>query len=504
LQDRGFNSPQFFDDPNNALLVVLGTRSSIQSISFEGVPEGLVNLRKRRNLMGEILTPKKLDEISQWIRGELQNHGYGCPQITLSADIEGHVKISVIPGPVHLVSEIKRSSAKSYDVKILDRYSAFQKGEKLDNRLLTLSADRALQDDLFLSAYFDLRCDSFQSLGIFENVVVAKPRLITIGVGIDTEGLVKGRIQWKHSKIGKKANTLQAQLEASFIEQKGELLGEWFPASSASRFHFVPQIKGARFSEDQYEAISAEASIPVSSDYDFLSFNLQGSYGPAYEYADTRKGEGPQNSRFLSFKGQLKAVSHAYEYFLSNPESGWEIEINTYSRFKKIYASSTFHRVSIDTTALWNLGNYKPAYAVFGWRASVGSFWLPQGNFENSVPLPLRFFLGGDSNIRGFSRKEIPNDGLGFKSYLYNGFELRAGDVIPFGIQPFLFFDIGWGGGNGFRLQKMAYTSPGGGIRWGSKIGVFRGTAAHGFFWGEQPKNLSAHWQFFLSYGQEF
>jgi len=450
------------------------------------------------------LTPKKLDELSSWIRSELQNQGYGCPHIDIKASPLGEIRVQIDSGPIHLLTEIERPSSDIYNFQILQRYEAFHIGEPIDNRLLTLSSLRVLKDDFFLSAYYDLRCSPSQSLRIRQQTILGKPRLITIGVGIDTEGLLKGQIRWKNLGLGKNANTLKAELDASFVQQSAEISADWFPLEASSRFHLLPRLKGTRFSEEKYEAISAEISAFASTNHDFSHFNLQASYGPAYEFVDTQKGNGPTNARFISFKGQLRLMSHSFEYYLSKPETGWDVIFNSYSRFQKLYSSSTFHRFSIDSIVLWNLGDFSPPYAVFGWRTSLGTFWFPNDGFQLSLPPQLRFFLGGDADVRGFSRKEIPNNGVGFRSFVYNGFELRTGDFFPYGIQPLIFLDMAWGGDGFFRLNGPTYSSPGAGIRWNTKIGVFRGTAAHGFIWGPQIKNVDSHWQFFLSYGQEF
>ncbi|MDB5037692.1 MAG: hypothetical protein JWQ35_1220 [Bacteriovoracaceae bacterium] len=484
-------------------MVIPGTQSRIKNIHVAGLPEGSsIKISHKRFLIGKILTPKKLDEITGWLRSELQNRGYGCPLIDLKADESGEINIKVTPGPIHLITEIERPKSISINPFIFGRYEAFHLGNALDNRLLTLSSSRILRDDLFLSSYYDLACDKSQSLRIVQRVVAVKPRLIALGLGIDTEALLKARALWKHSRLDSKASSLQVQLDASFLQQSGETFMEWYPLESGSRFHLIPRLRGIRYSEKQFEALSAEASVLATTNYDASAFNLDVSYGPAYEFVDTRKGEGPKNSRYLSFKGQLRVMSHLFEYYLSNPQTGWNLTFNSYSRFKGIYSSATFHRFSLNSEVLWNLSDYYPPYAVFGWRMSTGTFWIPDGSFQFSVPPQLRFFLGGDRDVHGFSRNELPPNGIGFHTFLYEGFELRSGDFFYFDIQPLIFFDIAWGGEKFLKIANSTYASPGIGARWSTRFGVFRGTAAHGFIWGKS--DLNTHWEFFLSYGQEF
>ncbi len=505
LQQRGYHKPQFVEQSPGILIVKPGERTRITHIRAQGLPEEFKSIYKKRGIVGSVLTPEKLDELSNWIKSELQTLGYGCPQIDIQANPEGEIKLSVKPGPIHLISDITRPEISGLDSKIYTRYEAFHLGERLNNRILTLSGLRLMREDLFLSAFYDLQCSADQSLKIVQRVVPVKPRLISVGLGIDTEGLLRGRVRWKHSRIGEKASNIEAQINASFVEQSAEVFMNWFLLEPASRFYLIPRSQLIRYSEAQFESVKSRTLLSGALSYDYspLAFNF--SYGPAFEFVDTRKGEGPRRAHFMSFIGDLQIKTHDFEYFLSNPQEGWVINLQSYSRFENVYADSTFHRFLVDTTALWNLGQYDPAYLVLGWRTNFGSFWLPhRDQYQIAVPPDLRFFLGGDQNLRGFDRKELPKEGREFQSFFYNGFELRSVSVIPYGIEPLLFFDTAWVGEEFLRLSYTTYASPGLGVRWASKIGVFRGTASHGFVWKTEEIKPNTHWQFFLSYGQEF
>jgi translocation and assembly module TamA len=127
-------------------------------------------------------------------------------------------------------------------------------------------------------------------------------------------------------------------------------------------------------------------------------------------------------------------------------------------------------------------------------------------NAFTKLPPTQRFFLGGDADLRGVDRKQLPNGGTGFLTALYEGVELRAGDVIPYGIAPFLFLDAAMGGLRDFHVDPDVYYSPGLGVRWASPFGTIRTTLGRGLTWrrGSPTDPPLPHWQFFFSFGKEF
>jgi translocation and assembly module TamA len=160
---------------------------------------------------------------------------------------------------------------------------------------------------------------------------------------------------------------------------------------------------------------------------------------------------------------------------------------------------------------LWNLGRFDPPLFVAGIRAGYSTTITDERPGEDSgLPPGLRTYLGGAADLRGFSRRELAYDGRGGLTSLFAGAELRAAGLLPWGIQPFVFFDAGSLGRLPVLVTSPFYLSPGFGVRVESPIGVFRGTLAHGYSVGDiggpddVPASRPSHWQLYLSYGEEF
>lgn len=505
LQVRGYHRPVFRRE-GDSLLVDRGPRTFITGKTGEGLPPP-VRLPKRRGVEGEPLTPKALDRLQSWITLSLQSHGYGCPEVRMRGDPEtGIVHAQVNPGPGHIVREIRQPYLYGIDPGVFRRFDAFSLGEPLDLRLLSLTSRRIIEEDLFLSAYFDLHCSESKELTITRRIVPAKPRLVTLGIGADSEGIVRVRARWKHSRIGWRASSLQATAFASFREQSGEAFMRWYPRPAAL-WHLLPRVEVRREDEPRFEALFSEVSLGPAVAADVLGMRVRAQAGPSWEYTRTLRGEGPADENFFVWNARLDAMSHMYEYYLREPRTGWELGLDVSSRLRGVQSPFTAHSLRVTGRRLWNLGHYDPPAAVLGWRGLAETTLLGAGaRLPDALPPSLRFFLGGDADIRGFSRKQLPIGAEGFLTTAYQGLELRAGQVLPYNLQPFLFIDAAMGGRDDLFLEPNVYWSPGLGLRWGSPVGAFRATIARGLTWRRDPALpfTEPQWQFFFSYGQEF
>src|SRR5690606_25584288 len=117
----------------------------------------------------------------------------------------------------------------------------------------------------------------------------------------------------------------------------------------------------------------------------------------------------------LKFRGNLTATDHLFEYYLTDPRTGWMFDLEAMSQFSGVVSDQTLHRLLFSHQLLWNLGRWDPPFLILGWRGTVGSYIFGERNpLTAEIPVDERFFLGGDASIRGFDRKELPGDESGF------------------------------------------------------------------------------------------
>jgi translocation and assembly module TamA len=248
LQQRGYQNPRFGVE-GGILRVEIGPKSRVARLDVKGFPPG-VDASKLRKIKGKDMTPNELDSVKKALVGLLQEHGYPCPEIELSADSEsGEVSAKAAPGAPDVMRHIVPAQLEKVDSRVFNRYEAFQYGQPFDMRLLSLTSERTIADALFVSAYYDVSC-STAGMAITQRVVEGKPRLYQLGVGFDTEGYAIGKAQWQKSRIGWRDSTLEGSLYASFREETAEASMHSY-VDPGSRLFLMPQVLFDR--EDQIQ-----------------------------------------------------------------------------------------------------------------------------------------------------------------------------------------------------------------------------------------------------------
>jgi translocation and assembly module TamA len=504
LQQRGYQEPRFV--PGLAVLVVYpGGRTKVETFTVAGLPPGL-DPRKLRKIKGRILTPELLDSAKAALSAALQHRGYACPAAELRANsTTGEVSAEVRPGEIYRFAHISAGETPGPELGLFRRYEAFRPGQRFDPRLLELTARRTMADSVFMSAYFDVAC-STAGLAVTGRVVAGKPQLYRLGFGFDTEGLLLARAQWQNSRLGTRAHSAQASLYASFREQTAVTSFKYY-TGGGSRFYLMPRLTFSRQNEDQYEALSGEAALLPGFSWDSRVLHGEFTAGPALEHVDTVRGLGP-DSRYTAFETRLELRSHLFEYYAGDPRTGWRASLTAQSRVAGIYSGIEAHRLDFQGERIWNLGSYEPPLLVLATRWQ-GRTTLVKDSLAaaGELPLDMRYFLGGDSDLRGARRLGVPGDPVGLLTTLYDGVELRLGDVLPYRLQPLVFVDAAMGGRSSLKLDPNVYWSPGFGVRWGSPVGSVRATLARGLVWRRDPAAevlLTPQWRFFLSLGREF
>ncbi|HAF94790.1 MAG: hypothetical protein A2X34_10780 [Elusimicrobia bacterium GWC2_51_8] len=505
LQQRGYQEPRFYPG-RDILMVDPGGKIRVESFIVTGLPPE-INPRKLRKIKGQFLTPKLLDTAKGALLGSLRNRGYACPVIEMRGNgTTGEVLAEVKSGGLYHFDHINAQKTADVAPKIFYRYEAFKRGQRFDSRLLDLTAQRTMADSLFLNTYFDVSC-STGGMAITERIVPGKPQLYKLGIGFDTEGLFIGKAQWKDSRIEARGHSMEALIYASFREQSAIADFRYF-MGPASRLYLMPKLTLTRQNEPQYESIRSEFALLPALSWDNRSLRGEFSAGPALEYVNTIRGLGPAKDGYVAFQTRLELRHHLFEYYAGEPRTGWRVTFKSQSQVAGLVSSITAHRLGLQGEHLWNLGGYDPPLLVLATRY-LGQTTLVKNALLSAgkLPLDMRFFMGGDSNLRGAELNDVPADSAGLLTTIYDGVELRLGDVLPYGVQPLIFVDALMAGRSSFQLDPNVYWSPGLGLRWNSPIGSLRTTLARGIVWRRDPSAevlLIPRWQFFLSLGKEF
>jgi translocation and assembly module TamA len=382
---------------------------------------------------------------------------------------------------------------------VLRRYDAFHRGDDFNPDLLTITENRILGIGVVQDIHFTTSCNTDGVL-LHQTTVSGKPSFLSVGAGIDTEGIISGKASWRSSRLGSLASWSDLTFLASAQDQRLSFSLNGYFLSPSSRFNLRPLFELRHQNEISFEAGTVRGLFAANTTWDSANWGATFMMGPNLDLLRTYRGKGPSDSHFLSLETRIEAKSHDFEYYRTNPQSGFSASLLNDISERAIYSQVSVQRYRIQAQGLWNFDDFDPPLLIFGIRMGAATLFTPERAGDSSLLPPTYLeYLGGSNDLRGFSRKELPTNGLGALTSLYVDFEVRLGTELPYGIGPVAFIDFGVLGSNPISYAKPLYWSPGVGIRWASPLGVFRTTFAHGF-----TDRTPGHFQIFLSYGEEF
>ena len=450
-----------------------------------------------------------LDEIQSWALGRLKQIGYACGKVTVVGDPHtGIAEVEIDSGTLKTFPTPHLAQTPDLSAGAISRYDAFREGDPFDWRMLSLSASRITSKGIVVSATYPYNCDSDGSLTLSRKLIEGEPRMIQLGVGGTSEEAPIARAIWRHVRIGSEASTLGARLYVSPIHQLLELSLNAYFFENSPRTSFDPKLKFERWNEQDLKGYEVSAPLQVGHTWEKKNSSLQLEVGPTLSYQRFTEAL-HANARFQPFyDGQLIWTSHEAEFYAQDPRSGDQASLAWSMLSKSLGSSTDAGKFDFNYSQLWNLAELEPPSWVLGARIGFSTI-ATRGGDGTDAELPPTFndVMGGDQDLRGYGRRELPGAGQLALTDFYSSLELRKSNWLPAHVDPFVFFDLGWLGHRTLALDATVYTSPGFGVRWLSPIGSVRGSLAHGWIVGREPlqgRTAAEHFQFFISLGKEF
>lgn len=507
LVNRGYPKPSF-EQHGDELWVWTGPRLEVKR--FRAEPRvAVLDLERKRKIVGRPLGSEILDEVTQWADSELRSSGYACPQVQVRGQAwDQAVVLNVEPGRKGRVRRLDWEGRDKLHPSVLKRYSAIEVGDYYDARESQLTTARLFADGLFETATIQPRCDG-GDVDLVLKTSVGKPRLLTFGFGASTEEWVFIDIGFRNSRLDDRASSFTTLLHASQRQQNLSLTTELYSFSFWPTVFWGPRFRTGREYERDYEVLDARAGADIGRRWDQLDVRWLVRGGPTLNYVNTVAGLGPNDTTYLNWEASVTAASHVYEFNLREQARGWMGRFDYRGQRADIGARVNVDRFDGSFKYLWNIHNYSPPLFVLATRfqgVAVNANPIDLRDRRDLLPLEYRVFWGGDQNLRGFSRQHLNNAGLGFLSAAYAGFELRLVEELPYNLQPFALYDIARLGRKRLTLDEPIFTSWGLGLRWASPFGTVRGSAAKGEIVNGDLSTLAyqEEWVYFLSFGQEF
>lgn len=506
LQERGYYYPRF-SLRDGGVVVDPGPQLRVNDIAVAGSPPPFFDVTRRRNIMHEPLTPDRLTTLENWTKSVLKDNGYPCPDVTATADaVTGFVTLTVRPGPYQRIVDVDEEPVEGLRPGTLARYRAFNLGDPYDAQDLALTSRRITQDGILQSSYLLTDCKE-RGAALTQKSMAGPKRLLRVGVGASTEDYVIGKLQLKWNRIGMNGSSIELSLRGSYHKQWLNAQGFIYPLPYPTRWHLNPFVTTQRHDESQFEYTEFNVALPAAVTWETRHVGYRLRFGPKVMYTNTQRGAQGGDTRFISLAAWLDVASHGYEYFIADPRTGYRLNTMTALASDKLGSSVTAQRFQLTGQALWNIGAFEPPLFILGIRGLVGTTLTDTGDPSFArLPPQFLYYLGGSPTLRGFARYSLPGGARGALTALYAGMEGRLANFIPLNFQPLALFDIAALGQTSFDIDFPLYGSAGFGVRWPSRIGVFRVTLAYGFLMNNAnpANNRLEQWKFFWSFGEEF
>ena len=498
LQNRGYFRPTVKMEKKRSI-IEHGEKSYIKRVKFLNKPPNFTK-EKYIGSIGKVLTPQNLDEIKAWTTNRLASIGYPCAEVEGRASfVTGTVKLNIKANEKTYLKKLEREKTTRFAPEIFQRYDAFEMGDIYNNDFLSLTTQRVMNSGLVSYSYFKHECSHPHAID--QKFISKKPNTMIFGVGGSSEELPILEFKWKNTGLDNKGSEFNSLLYVSNIQQKFEVGLTYYPRLTSPRFSIRPALKIKKSKEEIFETEERKLELGFRKTQDTSTKTYIFEAIPSYSRETNIDSDLPEEVRVTSLRLNSDLTSHYYEYFRNSPRKGHRagISITPYSSQTKEY-SEAGTAIDIGATFLTNVSSLDPPNFIFGTRFFFKNIVTDE---LSTIPQSFRLYLGGQDDIRGFGRKDINNNEVGYKSVAHLSFEGRFTSILPYQLQPYLFYDFAKSGLESWTFTHELYHSPGIGLRFESPIGNFRFNLARGMI-ANNNTELKDGTNFYFSYGREF
>lgn len=509
LQDRGYYQTSVVTS-GPPLLVALGKKSHVRKMEWSGVPYEL-DVTRIRGLEGNVLTPKFLDDTKDRISQILRAKGYPCAQIVMSGDpVAESVKVEVLPSVFSHFGLVEPDAVPGLDNEVLRRYDAFRFDDPYNDQNLILAARRTTTAGLFQSTHFTPNCTGTSDrVAVHQSILAGPPRNVTIGFGVNTEQYARLKASWQKTRIGTLGSSVEVDADLAINQQIVGTSLNWYYLPFASRHFLNPQLQMTHVDIPSKEFTNIDFKTQPTLTWDNEGYGFTGALGPALHWEHNYRPLPQGDYRYAYLAALFRVTSHDYEFFQTSPRTGSDLSFQAALMRSGILADVSAQMLQVNFEHLWNLAHLDPPFLILGLRGGLATTFVNNGHVTD-LPVSLRQYLGGSNDLRGFGPTPdilTGRTGNGALSSAFLSFEARTFDLLPWGLQPFVFTDFGALGEKSLSLDMPIYSSPGVGLRWESPIGSLRATIARGYLIGDTngfAQAPPARWNFYFSFGEEF
>jgi outer membrane protein assembly factor BamA len=487
---------------------------------------------------------------------ELKDHGYPEPDVKVSempgsSDRQKIVTYTAVPGRVAYFGPIAITGTASVNERIVRRQLTFRRGQLFQQSKLRESQRRLYSMELFNFVNVEavdaeaVRAEvvgaetpgatggtgeEAEQIPTRVTVTEGKHRRVNFGLGYGSEERVRAQIDWRHVNFFGGARTAGILARYSSLD-RGVRLNFRQPYFFSPRYSFGMSFQSWFTDEPAYvlTTIGGRATIAreftrsrsvlaprqstvlaltYANEWEDYTISDEALEDPTFRDElialglDPRTGTGTgQLSALMLDAGRNTADN------LLDARKGYAASVHLETAGQWLGGTWDYHEISAEGRYYQALGSR----AVLAVRARAGSI-DSSGPEDELVPFFKRYFLGGATNLRGWSRYEVaplsgsglPIGGLTFTNFTT---ELRFSLVRNFGAVLFLDGGNVWTDPWDFNLNDLRYDI-GPGLRYNTPVGPVRVDVGWqlnpipGLLVNGEPQKRD--WRVFFSIGQAF
>lgn len=311
------------------------------------------------------------------------------------------ITLTVTPGPVVRINEVVFKNAENISATLLERQADLHEGDLLDRSQVEIGRERLSRLGVFRSIRIDYEKNDDDTWNVVYDTNMKKETTVNLIFGVGSFDIVRGGFEVEQNNLWDRGHHAHLSVVQSI------------KATYADYTYTIPQIAGKDLdfflsanylNRKELSFDREEYGGSIGLQHFFTSINTAASIQYNYGLVEAR------NLDFTNPPGPTKSIVSsislkANRSELDNPiypTDGWQVFGTSEFAFTQLGGDVGFQRIEVG--GAW----HKPVSTgglVFhaGYKTGVVT---STGPVIDNIPVPTRFFLGGENTVRGYKRDQ--------------------------------------------------------------------------------------------------